>query len=125
MKIFAAFCAGAIAISISSLLVQGSRAADVTSSLDGSDWISIVPGCDIREMTFTTDTAVIKLMWNSAGAHWTNAGNQIQFDLDEWDGKLTGTLISENELDLSFDWKTTDYMPHSARCAMSRKPQRL
>jgi hypothetical protein len=91
------------------------------TSLAGTKWTSIESACDIRELSFEADTAEIKLTWDVGGAHWKLKGQKVSFDLNDWDGKLEGTLASGDELDLTFEWHTTDFMPHFAKCGMARK----
>ena len=109
----------AVAVAAMCSFVFGAQASD--ANLAGSDWVSSVPGCDIREISFTGDTAIITMAWDSGSAHWKSSGNQIAFDLDDWDGKLAGVLKSDDELDLDFTWTTADYMPHRASCALHKK----
>jgi len=120
-KILKRLRALAVAVVMASFPVARGGAANALPALAGSDWISAEPGCDIHEISFTAETAVLTLAWDSVEADWTLAGPQIRFELHDVDGKLAGTLTADNELALSFDWKTADYMPHSARCAMRRK----
>jgi hypothetical protein len=101
--------------------IVASVATTYAASLAGTKWTSIEPACDIRELSFEADTAEIKLTWDVGGAHWKLKGQTVSFDLDDWDGKLEGTLASDDELDLTFKWRTADLMPHFAKCGMAKK----
>ncbi len=72
-------------------------------------------------LSFEADTAEIKLTWDVGGAHWKLKGQTVSFDLNDWDGKLEGTLASDDELDLTFKWRTADLIPHFAKCGMAKK----
>ena len=103
------------------LAVASVATTHAATSLVGTKWKSIEPACDIRELSFEADTAEITLTWDVGGAHWKLKGQTVSFDLDDWDGKLEGTLASDDELDLTFKWRTTDLMPHFAKCGMVKK----
>ena len=102
-------------------IVASVAATYAATSLAGTKWTSKEPACDIRELSFEADTAEITLSWDVGGAHWKLKGQTVSFDLDDWDRKLEGTRASDDELDLTFKWRTADLMPHFAKCGMARK----
>lgn len=90
--------------------------------LAGTVWVSREPDCEIRQLKFDADIVVMRMAWNAASANWTLTGSRLDLDPVAWDAKLAGELKGDAELQLTFDWTTTDYARHRGQCRFSRKP---
>lgn len=97
-------------------------AQTVAAGLPGTTWTRSATDCEIHQIEFLdATTARIRRAWDFGSTHWALVGDQLQFTFDEWDARLTGTVVSANEIDLSFDWKTIDHMQHYDKCKLNRK----
>ena len=97
-------------------------AQEAASTLPGSTWSRSDLLCEIQEIEFHAgNEARIKRAWDFAGARWSLAGDQIQFEFNDWDARLAGPLVTADDLDLTFEWKTTDQQGHLQKCKFFRK----
>lgn len=96
-------------------------AQSVAAGLPGTTWARSTTDCEIHKIEFDATTARIRRAWDFGSTQWALVGDQLQFTFDEWDARLTGTVVSANEIDLSFDWKTADHMQHYDKCKLNKK----
>jgi tetratricopeptide (TPR) repeat protein len=96
-------------------------AQSVAAGLPGAAWTRYTADCEIHQVDFDASTARIKRAWDSGYTHWALVGDQLQFTFDVWDAKLIGTIVSANEIDFSFEWKTTDNLQHYDKCKFNKK----
>ncbi len=97
-------------------------AQTVVATLPGSTWSRSTTDCEIHEIEFRDATSArIQRAWDFGSTHWAFVGDQLQFTFDDWDARLTGTVVSANEIDLAFEWKTNDYAQHYDKCKFNKK----
>lgn len=101
--------------------LAGMMPAAAAPDLVGTAWVSDGYSCGIRTMEFDKDTVVFHLNWTTSPGRWSVKDDRFTFTFDEIEGQLTGGFRGDSEIDLTFQWVTTQGAPHFDKCVFHRQ----